>query len=176
MLNERCRTTHVARRRQRGGPAGLGDDRRIYAAEQSWPVGRGGTRVDKGDADAVHGEGFQLLAVPYAVRAAHRVHQPKRCGAACRNARPDHRHQWHDARAAGDELDRLGQLLVPDEPSANRSAQLHEIADREILRQIGRDLAVRKSFDREFDAPVHARRRSDRIFPHGRTAVGGREA
>ena len=32
MLDERCRATHVARRRQRGGPAGLGDERRIYAA------------------------------------------------------------------------------------------------------------------------------------------------
>ena len=54
--------------------------------------------------------------------------------------------------------------------------KLHEIADRETLREIGRNLAIRKSLDRELDTPVRARRRGDRIFPHGRIAVTSRYA
>ena len=45
------------------------------------------------------------------------------------------------------ELDRLSLLSAPHEPAADRTPQLQAIADCEFLCEIGRDFAVRQSFD-----------------------------
>src|SRR5216684_117033 len=100
----------------------------------------------------------------YQTLAGWRTEYSRRNGAARRRTQADHRHQRHDAGSAGAELDGLDLVVAPHGPSPDQAAQLHAIAGHEILHQVRRNLAVRKTLDRELDAPVCAWRWREETF------------
>ncbi len=59
----------------------------------------------------------------------------------------EHRHQGHDAGAAGDQQQRPAVRDRPGEVAADRTAQLQRIAGPQLLGQVGRDLAVVEPLD-----------------------------
>ena len=89
-------------------------------------------------------------------------------------ARPDHRHQRHDARSAGDEQQRAALRRLPDEVAADGPAELDLVARPELVGQVGGDLAVVEALDRELDASA-VRRRGDRVAALRLIAVLGRQ-
>ena len=54
-----------------------------------------------------------------------------------------HRHERHEAGAAGDEQERPAVLDAPREVAADRAADLELVADDELLDEVRGDLAVR---------------------------------
>ena len=86
-----------------------------------------------------------------------------------------HRHQRHDARAAGDEQQGLlWSVRVPDEVAAHRSAQLEAVTRDDLVDEIGRDLAVVEALDGQRRRLV--RRGRDRVASLGLVAVLRRKA
>src|SRR4029077_5919723 len=158
VLCEGGRAANVTRGRQRRRPTDGRKKRGIDAAGWPWPVRRGRPCVDVRDVDAVvlRRQILQFVPVPDAGRVPDRVQQSKRSRTAEPLSRSEHRHERHDSGSSGDELDRLRLVVTPYEPSTNRSAPLHPIADHEILREVRRNLAVRKTLDRELYTPVRA--------------------
>ena len=101
---------------------------------------------------------------------------PSRAAASRRRSRcvagADHRHQRHDARAAGHEQQRAALRRLPDEVAADRAAQLDLVARPQLVGQVRRDLAVVEALDGELDAGAVGRR-GDRVAALRLVAVLG---
>ena len=80
-----------------------------------------------------------------------------------RRRAPHHRHQRHDARAAGDQQQRPLVARLPDEVAADRAAHLEHSPSHHHVDEVRRDLAVLEPLDR--DRKRLARRRGDRVAP-----------
>jgi hypothetical protein len=164
-----------------GGERRGGDPVRCQATGDPGPAVGGGAAVVPGDVERrVLGVApDELVAEQRGTGGAHGVEQAEGRGAPGIRVAPDHRHQGHDPGAAADQLHRpLGVRTVgrgaPDEPAAGGSPQLEPVADLGGVDEIGRDLAVVETVDRDLEA-AGGRRRGDRVRAHGRVAVLGGE-
>ena len=63
----------------------------------------------------------------------------------------EHRHQRHDARATADQEQRATEAHIPDEISADRSADLELVTRHQHVVQVGRNFTIRDAFDRQLD-------------------------
>ena len=150
-----CASTRPIRPDQPAGPS------RVYTSSSSSP-------------ELSAGQPQQLIAVHHGCRRADGVDEPEGRPAPRPLPRAQHRHDRHDAAAAGGEQ-RAGRILrPPDEPAADRPAQLDLVADREHLHEVRRHLTVVDELDGQVDhaGTVRVPVRGDRVRALGGVAVG----
>jgi hypothetical protein len=88
---------------------------------------------------------------------------------------PDHRHQRHHARAASEQQNRRRARLPPDEPAADRAAQLELIAHLDVVGEVWGYLSVVQMLDGHLGPSALGPRRADRIAALRPVAVRGGE-
>src|SRR5215218_8457152 len=67
---------------------------------------------------------------------------------------PDHRQEGRYARSARDEEQGTALPGLPGEPAPDRTPQLQPVAGPDLIRQVGRDLAILQTLDEELDPAV----------------------
>jgi hypothetical protein len=117
----------------------------------------------------------QLVAVQGRVGRARRIQQPHRRWARGGDAGTDHGHERDHPAAARKQQHRVGVPGPPDEPAADRAAQLHQITWSQRLGQVRGHLAVVQALHGQLHAAAIGRR-GDRVAALGRVAVGGGQA
>ena len=165
-LHEPGRPAHELRRMTVRWPPGRGEHPGADPAGRYRPPRRGCPGIEVGHVEASPGAFTfcQFFGVQRLARVADRVHQPERRRTAFGRAGSDHCHQRHDAAAAGHKQHRRRGIGIPDEPPANRPAQLQRVTDGEHLRQVWGHLAVSQPLHGQLD-PVAVGRGRDRIGP-----------
>jgi hypothetical protein len=117
----------------------------------------------------------ELVSVEQVVHAAARHEQPRVGRVVAVGAMAQHRHQRHQARAAGDQQQRAALLDAPGEMAADRAAQLELVAGAQLLGQVRGDLAVVDPLDGQRQVRVLGRG-GERIRALGLIAVLGGQA
>jgi hypothetical protein len=59
----------------------------------------------------------------------------------------DHRHERGYARSSSDEEQGPALSSLPGEPAPDRTSQLQPVADPDLIRKVGRDLAIGQTLD-----------------------------
>ena len=85
------------------------------------------------------------------LRCAERIEQLHRHGAADDGVSAGHRDEWDYTGTTGDQLDWLGLIRPPHEPSAEWTAELDGVTEFEVVDEEGGDLTVWQPFDAQFD-------------------------
>src|SRR5690606_6112065 len=178
-LDEPRRAADVHARRELGRPAPRGELRVGQPAGAAQRGERHGTREDRPRLEPVtaRDERGELVRVELVLGGAHGADQPERRAVAGVAPGARHRHERHQARAAGQQQHGRPGVAgrVPHEPAADRPPDLDGGARREVVDEVRGHLAVGDALDGHLDAARAVGRARQGVGPLGGVPVGGGE-